>query len=280
MSSHSRHTIATLFSAFLIFGVPPTIHGFMQTSTFLAWSNAPGASLEEFFGRGLPEPVISETVQQLPLDYPSTPLCPTGASSLIIFDLSESDQRANLESVLISSQINRQFNAAPESSRFWTNYLPDSLAERWTSELPLLWPSLCEGDVLEVKVRSGEDLDTVFHKTIEQVDEPRLVIMTTSPPPLGTSTLTTRAGPIKRGLPEGTLENSSMPVSSKGLPGPNTGVFWRYNFLSDYLIVGIFVMLLLFIPPVVLGSFALQSIESPKGLKTKMVGQVSEVKGN
>jgi hypothetical protein len=37
---------------------------------------------------------------------------------------------------------------------------------------------------------------------------------------------------------------------------------------------------LLFIPPVVLGSFALQSIESPKGLKSKMVGQVSEVKGN
>ncbi|WAQ91714.1 hypothetical protein PtA15_15A105 [Puccinia triticina] len=251
----------------------------MQTSSFLAWSNAPGASLQEFFGRGLPELGFPEPSQQLAFHSGSQPLCPTGTSSLIIFDLSEAEQRSTLKNQLLSSsKITQEYNSLPEPSRFWTDHFPNSLADRWSSELPMIWPSLCHGQVKITKLKIGEDLDAAFRKATQDLDEPRLVIFTTSPPPLDTSPSNVID---KRGLPDIMAENSSrIPLSAESLPGPKTGVFWRYSFLSDYLIVGVLVMLLLFIPPVVLGSFALQSIESPKGLKTKMVGQVSEVKGN
>ncbi|KNZ45564.1 hypothetical protein VP01_7g4 [Puccinia sorghi] len=260
--------------------VPPNIHilGLVQllfSFSFVLIS----ASLQEFLEGGFPtEPVISEPAPQLTFASSSQPLCPTGASSLIVFDLCEYDRPSDLNSG--SSQIIKQFNSATESARFWTNHFPDSSAQRWMSQLPLLWPSLCQGDVVITKVKPGQDLDTVFHRTIQEIDEPRLVILSTSPQPLDSSV--GRVGHEKRGLlVEGLLmENSSMPASSAKLPATKTGVFWRYTFLSDYLIVGVLVMVLLFIPPVVLGSLALQSIESPKGLKSKMVGQVTEVKGN
>ncbi|POV95599.1 hypothetical protein PSTT_16165 [Puccinia striiformis] len=65
---------------------------------FLAWSNAPGASLQEFLGRGLSEQVISgggEGDSQLRLDSTSEPLCQTGISSLLMFDLPESEHKSN-----------------------------------------------------------------------------------------------------------------------------------------------------------------------------------------
>jgi len=279
MHSPFRSRTNQLLSALLLVGIPSQSHAFRQTSTFLAWSNVPGASLQEFLGGGFPtELVTSEPVPQLTFASSSQPLCPTGASSLVVFDLSEYDRPSDLNSG--SSPIIHQFNSATESARFWTHHFPDSSAQRWISQLPLLWPSLCQGDVVMKKVKPGQDLDAVFRRTIQEVDEPRLVILSTSPQPLDSSG--GRVRHEKRGLPgEGlSMENGSMPASSAKRPGPKTGVFWRYTFLSDYLIVGVLVMVLLFIPPVVLGSFALQSIQSPKGLKSKMVGQVTEVKGN
>ncbi|POV95598.1 hypothetical protein PSTT_16164 [Puccinia striiformis] len=107
-----------------------------------------------------------------------------------------------------------------------------------------MW-TLCLGQVSITKVNNGEDL------------KPRLVIFTTFPAPPETSW--TREGRMvikKRGLLESISENRCTPVTAEGLPGPNTGVFWRYNFLSDYLIVGVLVMLLLFIPPIILCSYS------------------------
>ncbi|KAH9448098.1 hypothetical protein Pst134EB_022085 [Puccinia striiformis f. sp. tritici] len=317
MDSNFRYTsYAKLFSTLLLLiGLPTNNHAFMQTSPFLAWTNAPGASLQEFLGRGLSEQGISgggDGDSQLRLDSTSVPLCPSGISSLLIFDLSESEHKSNLKTGYLSPEINHEFNSVPESSKFWTNHFPNNLIDRWNVEIPSIWSSMCLGQVAITQVKNGEDLskffkkktryvrddvetdtvmiifiifawvaDSVFHKTIEEIDEPRLVIFTTIPAALEASWTRERRMVIeKRGLPESISENQSTPVTTEGLPGPKTGVFWRYNFLSDYLIVGVLVMLLLFIPPIVLGSFALQSIESPKGLKTKMVGQVSEVRGN
>ncbi|KAI7944124.1 hypothetical protein MJO28_011652 [Puccinia striiformis f. sp. tritici] len=286
MDSNFRYTsYAKLFSTLLLLiGLPTNNHAFMQTSPFLAWTNAPGASLQEFLGRGLSEQGISgggDGDSQLRLDSTSVPLCPSGISSLLIFDLSESEHKSNLKTGYLSPEINHEFNSVPESSKFWTNHFPNNLIDRWNVEIPSIWSSMCLGQVAITQVKNGEDLNSVFHKTIEEIDEPRLVIFTTIPAALEASWTRERRMVIeKRGLPESISENQSTPVTTEGLPGPKTGVFWRYNFLSDYLIVGVLVMLLLFIPPIVLGSFALQSIESPKGLKTKMVGQVSEVRGN
>ncbi|KAH9448114.1 hypothetical protein Pst134EB_022101 [Puccinia striiformis f. sp. tritici] len=277
MDSNFRYTsYAKPFSTLLLLiGLPTNNHAFMQTSPFLAWTNAPGASLQEFLGRGLSEQGISgggDGDSQLRLDSTSVPLCPSGISSLLIFDLSESEHKSNLKTGYLSPEINHEFNSVPESS------------------------NMCLGQVAITQVKNGEDLskffkkktryvrddvetdtvmiifiifawvaDSVFHKTIEEIDEPRLVIFTTIPAALEASWTRERRMVIeKRGLPESISENQSTPVTTEGLPGPKTGVFWRYNFLSDYLIVGVLVMLLLFIPPIVLGSFALQSIESLK----------------
>ncbi|EFP86462.1 hypothetical protein PGT21_026774 [Puccinia graminis f. sp. tritici] len=275
-NSNFRCTYARIFSTVLLFGLPNKNHAFMETSSFLAWSNAPGASLQEFFGQGLPDRGFQAATDQLTFASRSEPLCPTGASSLTIFDLSESDKRSELNNGFLSSQtITQEFNALPEPSRFWTTHFPISLADRWVAELPSIWSGLCHGQVSVIKVKTGEDLDAAFLKASQEGDQPRLVILTTSPPPLDASSRLIE----RRGLSEN-ISSSSKPISSEALPDPKTGVFWRYNFLSDYLIVGVLVLILLFIPPVVLGAFALQSIESPKGLKSKMVGQVSEVKGN
>ncbi|KAH9455613.1 hypothetical protein MJO29_012397 [Puccinia striiformis f. sp. tritici] len=118
MDSNFRYTsYAKLFSTLLLLiGLPTKNHAFMQTSPFLAWSNAPGASLQEFLGRGLLEQVISgggEGDSQLRLDSTSEPLCQTGISSLLMFDLPESEHKSNLKTGHLSSKINHEFNLVP-----------------------------------------------------------------------------------------------------------------------------------------------------------------------
>lgn len=110
--------------------------------------------------------------------------------------------------------------------------------------------------------------DRVFADDLSIMKEPYMAIFTTITLPH----LTRRA--LKKVYPEADGSRNST------MPSQETGVMWRYSFLSQYLIIGIFVVVLLLIPPVLLGAHALTSIESPKGLKTKMVGAISESKAN
>lgn len=262
---------------------------FMDTDPLLAWSNAPGASLLEFPTPSIlaqdPSIANSPDVHQMPLDSKLQPLCPTGSSSLFIFTLTSSVHQNNLRSGFLSSRINQEYNSISKSSRFWSNNFPISQVDHSILDLVSTWSSLCQGDVIVKPVPGDEEIDSVFQQTTDGIDGARLVIFTTPAMISLESSIETQTRPQyherRQLLREDLLED--VPTSSDNttrLPSPKAGLFWRYNFLSDYLIIGVLVMVLLFIPPVVLGCFALQSIESPKGLRTKMVGQVSEVKGN
>ncbi|POW02239.1 hypothetical protein PSHT_12200 [Puccinia striiformis] len=62
------------------------------------------------------EQVISgggEGDSQLRLDSTSEPLCQTGISSLLMFDLPESEHKSNLKTGHLSSKINHEFNSVP-----------------------------------------------------------------------------------------------------------------------------------------------------------------------
>lgn len=227
--------------------------------------------------------------QELSFGATSSAFCPSAPSSLIILSLSSPVHQAALTRASLSPGITRAYNSARPEARLKLAHNPGSevLEE---SILPLLisrWKSNCGGQVIIEEVTAHDDIgqysflsrccnvhstyptfaEKLFSRDLMKVAGPYTAIFTTSPF-REMSSLARRALEI------------SHPADQLKMPAHTTGVLWRYSFFSDYLIVGILVVVFLLIPPVLLGAHALTAIESPKGLKTRMVGAIAESKGN
>ncbi|KAG0147730.1 hypothetical protein CROQUDRAFT_655722 [Cronartium quercuum f. sp. fusiforme G11] len=243
---------------------------FLHTSPLLAWSTAPGASMSPLLTDGPLEPFHADE-QQLSLGATSSSFCPSGSSSLIILTLSSADHQDALERGYLSPDITQAYNSAAPESRLKLTHYPGSAVLR-ESVFPLLasrWKSNCRGKVIIEEVQAHNNIDQVFSRNLAEVSGPYTVIFTTTP--------FRKFGSLERrafGKPSLTADGSK----NSTMPDRNSGVLWRYSFFSDYLIIGILVVVFLLIPPVLLGAHALTAIESPKGLKTKMIGVIAESK--
>ncbi|MBW0476234.1 hypothetical protein O181_015949 [Austropuccinia psidii MF-1] len=260
-------TLAALLQILIVLNALPT-NAFLQTTSLLVWSTAPGASLEGFLNTKPQEETIVAPSSQLSFGISSaTRLCPLGLSSLIIFTLDSHSQQ--LKNGFLSRQINKDYNSVPGSARVWIKNSPKLSNAQFSSQLLSSWKTTCVGEVVVKQIQIDDDIESIFSQTVSTITGPRLMIFTTSP----FEEISLMRRRQLSGHPPNMLGDSNVPSSK-------TGVLWRYNFLSEYLIIGVLVMFLLFIPPIALGSFALLSIETPKGLKTKMIGQISEAKAN
>ncbi|KAH9817694.1 hypothetical protein DFH28DRAFT_962718 [Melampsora americana] len=245
---------------------------FLHTSPLLAWSTAPGALLANLISNDFVEE-YRPVEQELSFGVTSNSFCPSGPSSLLIITLSSTDHQSALTNGNLSPRITQAYNSASPESRIRLAHNPQN-TEFDETVLPNLvshWKTNCGGKVIIRAIKAREDIDTIFSREIGEMSGPYMVICTTTP--IQSLTSLDRRALKKISLSTDAQKNSTM-------PNPHSGLLWRYSFFSDYLIIGILVVVFLLIPPVLLGSHALRSIESPRGLKTKMVGAITESKGN
>ncbi|CAH7676218.1 hypothetical protein PPACK8108_LOCUS11330 [Phakopsora pachyrhizi] len=237
---------------------------FQATSSLLAWTNAPGVSLAD---SAFVISAVDQPKTQLTFESKYKSLCPLEPSSLQVYIVSNQPIQQSLKHGFISPEISKEYNSVPSKSRLWIHNRPNDglipeLLENWTTE--------CRGRVFLKEIISTDDVSSAYGDITNQDDGALLVVFVTAP------------SEKLNDLYKRQLSSHGQPSSKanpSGMPSSKTGVFWRYSFLSDYIIIGALVLILLFIPPVLLGSYALMSIEASKGLKTKMVGSITEVKG-
>ncbi|EGF98574.1 uncharacterized protein MELLADRAFT_76066 [Melampsora larici-populina 98AG31] len=245
---------------------------FLHTSPLLAWSTAPGALLTNLISTDFAEE-YRPIEQELTFGVTSNSFCPSGSSSLLILTLSSIDQQKALINGNLSPRITQAYNSASPASRIRLAHNPQNteLDETVLPNLVSHWKSDCGGKVILREIKAQEDIDTIFSREIANMPGPYMVVCTTT-------TIQSLTSLDRRALRKISL--AADPQKNSTMPDPHSGLLWRYSFFSDYLIIGILVVVFLLIPPVLLGSHALRSIESPRGLKTKMVGAITESKGN